>query len=129
MEELEKKIASATNTNRALRRKEIVEELVNQIKQETTKSLKAEIVRKTNEKLKSVITDDKIEIESIDKYIKLKDRAGASEGQTLGMSDLNDLVEGYPKKYEDNKAQIAGLLVATEAKRLGLAFIAQSLKV
>ena len=35
-------------------------------------------------------------------------------------SDLNDLVEGYPKKYEDNKAQIAGLLVATEAKRLGL---------
>lgn len=86
LEELEKKIASATNTNRALRRKEIVEELVNQIKQETTKSLKAEIVRKTNEKLKSVITDDKIEIESIDKYIKLKDRAGASEGQTLGIA-------------------------------------------
>ena len=86
LEELEKRIASATNTNRALRRKEIVEELVNQIKQETTKSLKAEIVRKTNEKLKSVITDDKIEIESIDKYIKLKDRAGASEGQTLGIA-------------------------------------------
>ena len=86
LEELEKKIASATNTNRALRRKEIVEELVNQIKQETTKSLKAEIVRKTNEKLKSVITDDKIEIKSIDKYIKLKDRAGASEGQTLGIA-------------------------------------------
>lgn len=86
LEELEKKIASATNTNRALRRKKIVEELVNQIKQETTKSLKAEIVRKTNEKLKSVITDDKIEIESIDKYIKLKDRAGASEGQTLGIA-------------------------------------------
>lgn len=86
LEELEEKIASATNTNRALRRKEIVEELVNQIKQETTKSLKVEIVRKTNEKLKSVITDDKIEIESIDKYIKLKDRAGASEGQTLGIA-------------------------------------------
>lgn len=86
LDELEKKIAAATNTNRALRRKEIVEELLNRIKQETTKSLKAEIVRKTNEKLKSVITDDKIEIESIDKYIKLKDRAGASEGQTLGIA-------------------------------------------
>ncbi|MBE6844498.1 MAG: hypothetical protein E7508_02110 [Ruminococcus sp.] len=35
-------------------------------------------------------------------------------------SDLKDLVEGYPKKYEDNKAQIAGLLVATEAKRQGV---------
>ena len=86
LDELEKKIAAATNTNRALRRKEIVEELLNRIKQETTKSLKAEIVRKTNEKLKSVITDDKIEIESIDKYIKLKDRAGASEGQTLSIA-------------------------------------------
>lgn len=86
LDELENKIAAATNTNRALRRKEIVEELLNRIKQETTKSLKAEIVRKTNEKLKSVITDDKIEIESIDKYIKLKDRAGASEGQTLGIA-------------------------------------------
>jgi len=84
--ELENKIASATNTNRALRRKEIVEELVNQIKQEATKSLKAEIIRKTNEKLKSVITDDNIEIESIDRYIKLKGRAGASEGQTLGIA-------------------------------------------
>lgn len=32
-------------------------------------------------------------------------------------SSLRDLVENYPKSYADYKAQIAGLLVATEAKR------------
>ncbi len=35
-------------------------------------------------------------------------------------SDLNDLTENYPKPYVDYKAQIAGLLVATEAKRQGI---------
>ena len=35
-------------------------------------------------------------------------------------SDLKDLVERYPVQYRDCKAQIAGLLVATEAKRLGI---------
>lgn len=35
-------------------------------------------------------------------------------------SELNDLTESYPKSYADCKAQIAGLLVATEAKRSGI---------
>lgn len=35
-------------------------------------------------------------------------------------SDLKDLVERYPVQYRDCQAQIAGLLVATEAKRLGI---------
>lgn len=35
-------------------------------------------------------------------------------------SELNDLTESYPKPYVDCKAQIAGLLVATEAKRQGV---------
>jgi len=35
-------------------------------------------------------------------------------------SDLNDLTENYPKPYIDCKNQIAGLLVASEAKRQGI---------
>lgn len=35
-------------------------------------------------------------------------------------SDLNNLTENYPKPYVDYKAQIAGLLVASEAKRQGI---------
>lgn len=34
--------------------------------------------------------------------------------------DLNGLTENYPKPYIDCRAQIAGLLVATEAKRQGI---------
>ena len=82
----ETQIAKATRTNAALRKKNIVEELVKTIRDRATSDLKTEIIRKTNEKLKRVITDDYIEIESIDRYIKLKNRDGASEGQTLSIA-------------------------------------------
>lgn len=82
----EQKIAAATRTSIALSKKEAVEALLNDIKLKATTELKKEIVRKTNEKLKEVIKDDDIEIEDIDKYIKLKNRDGASEGQTLGIA-------------------------------------------
>lgn len=35
-------------------------------------------------------------------------------------TDLRDIVEKYPKPYADYKAHIAGLLIATEAKRKGI---------
>lgn len=82
----EQQIAKATRTNAALRRKDVVEDLIKKIKEEATSALKTEIIRKTNEKLRRVITDDYIEIENIDRYIKLKGRNGASEGQTLSIA-------------------------------------------
>lgn len=82
----EQEIAKATRTNTALRKKELVDSLVNEIKLQATTALKQEIVRKTNEKLHRVIVDDYVEIESIDRYIKLKGRDGASEGQTLSIA-------------------------------------------
>ena len=36
------------------------------------------------------------------------------------ITDLRDIVEKYPKPYADYKAHIAGLLISTEAKRLGI---------
>lgn len=81
----EQEIAKATKTNIALRKKELVDSLVNEIKLEATTALKQEIIRKTNERLRRIIVDDYIEIESIDRYIKLKGRDGASEGQTLSI--------------------------------------------
>ena len=85
LSEYEKKIASATRTNNALRKKQIVDELIRQIQVKATTALKQEIIKKTNEKVKKVITDDDIEIENIDRYIKLRNREGASEGQTLSI--------------------------------------------
>lgn len=84
-EEYEVKIASTTKTNAALHKKQIIQKLIDEIKIEATEALKKEIIKKTNVKVKQVITDDFIEIESIDGYIKLKDRDGASEGQTLSI--------------------------------------------
>lgn len=84
--DLESKIASATRTNEALRHKELIDSLIQDIKRTATRRLKQEIIRKTNEKLKSVILDDIIEIESIDRFIRLKGKAGASEGQTLSIA-------------------------------------------
>lgn len=82
----EQKIAAATRTSIALNRKEVVEALLLDIRSKATTELKKEIVHKTNEKLKEVIKDDDIKIEDINKYIKLKNRDGASEGQTLGIA-------------------------------------------
>lgn len=84
--EYENKIASATRTHIALERKNIVEEIIQKIKNAATNALKEEILRKTNEKLSLVIKDDVIEVENIDRYIKLKGKSGASEGQTLSIA-------------------------------------------
>ena len=43
-------------------------------------------------------------------------------------SDLNDMVDKYPGPYRECKAQIAGLLIATEAKRLGMDIHSQRLE-
>lgn len=83
--EYEVKIASTTKTNAALRKKNVVQDLVNEIKTQATAALKEEIIKKANDKISHVIKDDYIEIESIDGYIKLKDREGASDGQTLSI--------------------------------------------
>ena len=83
--EYEMKIASTTKTNAALRKKNTVQGLIEEIRVQATKALKKEIIKKTNEKVRRVITDDYIEIENIDGYIKLKNRDGASEGQTLSI--------------------------------------------
>lgn len=83
--EYEAKIASTTKTNAALRKKNVVQDLVNEIKTQATVALKEEIIKKANDKISRVIKDDYIEIESIDGYIKLKDREGASDGQTLSI--------------------------------------------
>lgn len=81
----EVKIASTTKTNAALQKKNIVQSLIDEIKAQATKALKQEIIKKANEKIGRVIKDDFIEIESIDGYIKLKDKEGASDGQTLSI--------------------------------------------
>lgn len=83
---LENDIAKATRTNEALKKKKIVESLLEKIRTNSTAQLKKDIIAKTNEKLRTVIKDDVIEIETIDRFIHLKGKTGASEGQTLSIA-------------------------------------------
>ena len=85
-QEYDEKIASATKTSIAYKKKMILEGIIAKIKRKATDDLKASIIEKTNEKIKEVITDDPIEIEDIDKYIKLMGRTRASDGQTLSIA-------------------------------------------
>ena len=85
-QDYEEKIASATRTGAALKKKNAIERLVKEIKERSMIALKQEIILKTNSKLQKVITDDFIEIEEIDRYIKLKQKSGASAGQTLSIA-------------------------------------------
>ena len=112
--EYEVKIASTTKTNAALRKKNVVQDLVNEIKTQATAALKEEIIKKANDKISRVIKDDYIEIESIDGYIKLKDREGASDGQTLsiGYCFLGTLVIDSPtgKMDFDKRQAVADII-------------------
>lgn len=42
--------------------------------------------------------------------------------------DLGDMVENYPEEYQNCKAQIAGLLIASEAKRQNVKFTSKDLE-
>ncbi|MEG1882024.1 MAG: hypothetical protein RR207_05995 [Clostridia bacterium] len=82
----EEKIAAITQTNNNLKRKNKFETYIKDLTKLTNIGLKKDIIKKANEKISSVITDDFIEIEAIEKYIKLKSKGGASVGQTLSIA-------------------------------------------
>lgn len=66
----------------------------------------------------AIAEDESLKEETIS-IVLYKDQ-GLQRSQQM-FTDLNkDLVERYPVQYRDCKAQIAGLLVASEARRLGI---------
>lgn len=67
-----------------------------------------------------IISEDKNKFIQFDVYYCCA-LIGMAAGQIdEDTSELKDLVERYPVQYRDCKAQIAGLLVASEARRLGI---------
>jgi len=86
LKKFEEKIAAITQTNLSLKRKQKFEIYINQLIQLTNIQLKEDIIRKANEKIAKVITDDFIEIERIDQHIRLKQKGAASMGQTLSIA-------------------------------------------
>jgi hypothetical protein len=82
----EERIAIITQTNNSLKKKQKFDQYIMQIVSDLYARLKDDIIKKTNEKIARIITDDFIEIERIDRHIYLKQKAGGSMGQTLSIA-------------------------------------------
>ena len=56
------------------------------IRNATLGKLKKTVIQKTNEKVESIVTDERLIVERIDGNLVLQGRSGASEGQTLAIA-------------------------------------------
>lgn len=74
---------------------------ISEIKTNALRRLKANILKKTNDKIEQIITSEHICIDKIDGSLKLKDRTGASEGQTLAIAYayIGSLFEHSPFEF------------------------------
>lgn len=80
------KLSEASNTLNLSKRAKIVIGYLGNIENETLNILKEKIINQTNEKIKLIIKNDIIYIESIDGNLHLKNKNNASEGQTLAIA-------------------------------------------
>jgi hypothetical protein len=85
-EEAEKKFYELTGTYKFTRQADRLISYVQSIRRMALDNFKQTILQKTNEKIAQIITDEIITVEKIDGNLKIKDRDGLSEGQTLAVA-------------------------------------------
>lgn len=95
-DEIKEKYAEATGTIDLMYKAEKTKEYLENVKKLTLNKLKNKIKKETSERIAQIISTEEIVIESIDGYLKLKGKDGASEGQSLAIaySFLGSLFEG-----------------------------------
>ncbi|GGC97905.1 hypothetical protein [Pontibacillus salipaludis] len=86
LEKEKEKIAEATNTLDLVKKSERLEAYISDIQELTMEKLKEKIKLETNQKLKDLLRYEDVSVEEIKGYIKLKDKEGASEGQSLAIA-------------------------------------------
>jgi hypothetical protein len=84
--EAQDNLLRATGTYEYTQKANRLNSYIKSIRLLTLQKLKDDIVKKTNEKIASIITDEKIIVEKINGSLILKDKAGVSEGQTLAIA-------------------------------------------
>lgn len=84
--EIEIKIAEATNTVELTYKSEKLKQYLSLIEKEALLRLKEKIKKETNEKLEKIIQTEPVIVERIDGNLKLKGKHGASEGQSLAIA-------------------------------------------
>lgn len=83
---VKEKIAEATDTINLVNNADQLMKILVDIEGETINKLKDRIKEETNEKLKTIIQTERIEVEEIKGYLKLAGKSGASEGQSLAIA-------------------------------------------
>lgn len=86
LKEAEARITEATNTIQLKRKSEKAKMYLKQIEELTLKKLKTRIIDDTNIKLEQIVRTESIVVEKIDGHLKLKNKSGASEGQSLAIA-------------------------------------------
>jgi DNA sulfur modification protein DndD len=86
LQEVEEKIAEATNTVELMHKSEKLKQYLAAIEKEALIRLKEKIKNETNDKLEKIIQTEPMVVERIDGSLKLKGKPGASEGQSLAIA-------------------------------------------
>ncbi|MFB6306678.1 MAG: AAA family ATPase [Flavobacteriales bacterium] len=86
VDDLTEKWHEAGNTLEFAEKADFVETVLQKIEKKTLKKLKKRVLRKSNEKISKIIQTEDIEIKSIDGYLELEQRGGASVGQSLAIA-------------------------------------------
>lgn len=86
LEEAEEKLNQATDTVNLAKRKGIMENYIDTIASTALSKIKNRVIQKTNSKISKFIQSEKLEVEGIDGYLRLKGKGGASEGQSLALA-------------------------------------------
>jgi len=93
---IKEKYAEATGTISLIKKADKTKKYLSKVKSLTLNKLKNRIKIETSDKIARIISTEEIVIESIDGYLKLEGKDGASEGQSLAIaySFLGSLFEG-----------------------------------
>lgn len=84
--DLEEKVTEATNTIELKRKSLKIKKYLKQIEQVALEKLKKKIIDDTNKKLEKIVKTESLVVEKIDGHLKLLNKDGASEGQSLAIA-------------------------------------------
>ena len=79
-------VAEATNTITLKNKTEIVRQILTQSRKQAREKLRKFVIDETNQRISQLLTRNRVILEDIQDSLQLKNRKGASEGQTLSVS-------------------------------------------
>ena len=80
------RLAEATNTLILTKKAEVLKNYLQLIELEALKRLEEKIMQESNKKIAQMLKNEPIQIEGIDGHLVLRNKTGASEGQTLAIA-------------------------------------------